>query len=68
MDPTACWLSLVEAYTTDEESWERIEELAQDLLCWLEKGGFPPTFTGNQEFDRLVVKATCEAILAWEVA
>jgi len=71
MDPNATWKLLAEAFEqvqSDCEAWEAIEEHAENLMYWLSRGGFPPEITGHREFDRLVAKQTCDAILNWEVA
>jgi len=64
MDPDATWQMLIEAYCND---WERAAEIAGDLLYWLDRGGFPPTITGNKEFDKLIARTTCDAVAAWDV-
>ncbi len=65
MDPNATWRELADSVAQD--GWPKAEELANDLRYWLECGGFPPRITGQQVFDRIVVKNTCDAILAWDV-
>ena len=40
MDPQAAWDHLLEAYTHGD--WSVVEELAEGLLKWLHRGGFPP--------------------------
>lgn len=40
MDPQATWNHLQQAFK--EHDWDEVEELAQALLAWLRKGGFPP--------------------------
>ena len=40
MDPQAAWDRLLEAYTHGD--WSVVEELAEGLLEWLHRGGFPP--------------------------
>jgi hypothetical protein len=65
IDPNACWLELSEAFGED---WDRAEELADALLDWMERGGFPPQITGRTELDRLIAKQTCQAIQAWDIA
>jgi hypothetical protein len=47
MDPDAAWKELSELFCGSEQSnWERITELADCLLHWLKRDGFPPTITG----------------------
>jgi hypothetical protein len=41
MDPQVAWEQLQEAYGNAD--WETVHELAQALLDWLDRGGFPPT-------------------------
>ena len=41
----------------DENEWEMAPELADDLLHWLARGGFPPTITSNAVFDKIGNKA-----------
>ena len=43
MDPQANWDQLLEAYA--EGDWKRVEELAEALLNWLDRNGFPPRAT-----------------------
>ena len=38
MDPLACFLQMAEAIAEDD--WETAGERAEDLLHWLDKGGF----------------------------
>lgn len=66
MDPNKTWSDLSQAVERDD--WQEATELAEVLAEWINKGGFPPTITGNKVFDRLVVKATVESIAAWEIA
>lgn len=40
MDPQATWTELRRAYAAND--WPAVEEHAQALLDWLDKGGFPP--------------------------
>lgn len=58
MDPEAAWAELIQSYS-DGRRWT----IAADLLEWLNKGGFPPKITGNQEFDRVAATAVCEHVL-----
>ena len=63
MDPTICWQLFAAAYKTAHNDGElgEIKETARNLLYWMGRGGFPQTIIGNQEFDRLVERSTCEA-------
>ena len=47
MDPQATWEDLLAAYA--ESDWERVEELAEVLLQWLARGGFPPRATTGSD-------------------
>ena len=49
MDPQAAWEQLQEAYGNAD--WESARELAQALLDWLDRGGFPPTTQVGQSAD-----------------
>ena len=66
MDPTATWVDLSQAVADDK--WGRAGELADSLIEWLAKGGFPPVITGVREFDIIAARAACDAIAAWEIA
>ena len=57
MDPNAAWKELSDAY--QDQDADRYVELAEGLLEWLRKGGFPPTITKHQAFDRMVALALC---------
>ncbi len=65
MDPNAAWLALAQAIAGDD--WEQAGTVADGLLSWLNRGGFPPVITGVPAFDALVAKATCESIATWDV-
>jgi hypothetical protein len=65
MDPTACWIELSDL--VKDALWDEAKHKAEDLLNWLEKGGFPPIITGIRCFDILSAKATCRAIASWTV-
>lgn len=66
MDPDQAWHDLAEAVMGDD--WDRAGELAEYLITWIARGGFPPRITGHCEFDALCVRETCRSIAAWEVA
>jgi hypothetical protein len=61
MDPQASWEQLLEAYADGD--WDRVEDLAEALLTWLERDGFPPRATTGsdlgQDWDRAVALAAC---------
>ena len=65
MGPNQVWSELSEA--VELNNWEKAEELAHELAGRIADGGVPPLITGNADFDRIVVRATIEAIMAWEV-
>ena len=50
MEPTATLRDLLEALVQHE--WDRVEELKDNLLSWMERGGFPPTTIGHQRLGR----------------
>jgi len=61
VDPQATWDELLEAYA--EADWDRVEELADALIRWLQRGGFPPrAVTGSDmghDWDRAIALAGC---------
>ena len=65
MDPQATWDQLQKAYCIRD--WEAVRELAQSLLDWLQRGGFPPTVLGKPFSDpdqhREVALAFCRRAL-----
>jgi hypothetical protein len=65
MDPNAAWRDLSQAIADNE--WQRAADIAAELMEWLDRDGFPPSITGRASFDRIVVRSTCTAIVAWEV-
>ena len=65
MDPNAAWNAIRSAI--EDARWTEANELADGLLDWLVKGGFPPKITGVQPFDRIVAKVTCEAFCGWDL-
>jgi len=50
MNPQAAWDQLIEAYT--QRDWSAVEELAEGLLHWLSRGGFPPQTVPKRAMDR----------------
>lgn len=44
MDPNACFCDLVTAFRQGE--WEECLEHAENLLYWINKGGFSPSLYG----------------------
>lgn len=63
MDPHATLNELLAAL--GERDWDRIEELADALLRWMECRGFPPTTLGpeslGKEWHRAVATFVCYA-------
>ncbi len=49
MDPQAAWNHLLEAYSDGD--WSVVEELAEGLLHWLLRGGFPPQTVSERNLD-----------------
>ena len=64
MDPTASWEELSRAIAGD--NWPVASILADEILAWLRKGGFPPRISGVEQFDRIVARSMCESIAAWK--
>ena len=60
MDPQATWNHLQQAFK--EHDWDEVEELAQALLAWLRKGGFPPNLGAewDPEFARIIIPVVVE--------
>lgn len=65
MNPNTTWEKL--AATVASGNWEEAAELAENLTTWLSNGGFPPSITGRQGFDGIIVNATCQAVATWEL-
>lgn len=65
MDPQACWNELQEAVAT--AMWGTAIERAEALLEWLGRDGFPPEIGPYPIFNRIIARATCEAIAHWEM-
>lgn len=61
MDPQTTWDELLAAYAASE--WERVHELAEELIIWLQGGGFSPrAVTGDDmglEWDHALATAGC---------
>jgi len=66
MDPQAAWDRLLEAYTHGD--WSVVEELAEGLLQWLHRGGFPPRPVSKREmgdqWNRVVAVSACRFALS----
>ena len=65
MDPNAAWSALTQAIADDD--WQEAATVADGLLTWLTRGGFPPAITGTSAFDAIVAKAACESIACWDI-
>lgn len=65
MNPQTTWEQLLAAFAAG--AWDAIEEHAQELLYWLERGGVPPKVTHRidlgADFDRALVEAGCHFAL-----
>ena len=68
MDPDATWLELRDTFL--ERQWLDVADLAQELLDWLQGGGFPPHFGNDpsrretdREWDKLVALQAARAAL-----
>ncbi len=65
MDPQATWNSLLEEWA--ERNWLDVSELAEALLEWLSKGGFPPDTMGNRnlgaDWNRELAQTMCKFAL-----
>ena len=48
MDPQTTWNSLLEEWA--KRNWLDVSELAEALLEWLSKDGFPPKTIGSRRF------------------
>lgn len=59
MDPQASWDHLLCALA--EEDWDLVEDLAEGLLRWLDRGGFPPMVIGNPRLGADWQESLCRA-------
>ena len=63
MDPDATLAELLDAMAVHD--WDRVSEVAQNLLRWLNRGGFPPATLGpkslGDQWHRLVAILVCSA-------
>ena len=61
MNPQTTWEQLLVAYASGD--WDRIEEHAQELLYWLDRGGAPPQVLKDpdvgEHFNRALAHAGC---------
>jgi hypothetical protein len=62
MDPQPTWDDLLAAYADGD--WEGVDELAEALSNWLDRGGFPPRATTGsdlgQDWDVAIARAACQ--------
>lgn len=65
MDPNATLRDLLEELK--DRNWNRVQELAEALLGWMEKRGFPPITIGPKElgteWHRTFATFVCHAAL-----
>ncbi len=66
MDPEATFAEMGNAI--ENEEWGLAGELADALTEWFARGGFCPRITGKPTFDKVIAKATAEAIASWNLA
>ncbi|MDZ4683530.1 MAG: hypothetical protein SH850_00480 [Planctomycetaceae bacterium] len=63
MDPDAAFAELLAA--VGDREWDRIDELADGLLQWLQRRGFPPLTVGSKslgkEWHSAVATFVCHA-------
>lgn len=63
MDPQATLRDLLAAL--EDRDWDRIDELSEALLQWMERGGFPPQTLGSdklgKQWHRTVATFVCYA-------
>jgi hypothetical protein len=64
MEPTETWVEMF--YAAKEGEWQKAVECAVAIRRELADGGAPPIITGVCDFDRIVARAACETIVAWE--
>ena len=61
MDPQATLSELLQA--VDDRDWDRVDELAEALLHWLERRGFPPLTLGakslGHDWHRAIATFVC---------
>jgi len=50
MDPNANLYDLLAALK--ERDWDRVDELSEVLLLWMENGGFPPQTIGDAKLGK----------------
>jgi len=60
MDPQAAWMELLDA--RHQRDWDRAEELAENLLEWMNKRGFPPNTVGESGIGRTWHRAVAQFV------
>lgn len=50
MDPDVTFRDLLDALHANE--WERVDEMSEMLIGWLNKNGFPPTTLGDPKLGK----------------
>lgn len=67
MDPHAAWRELLAAFAAKE--WSQVQELAESLVNWLDRGGFPPHVLTEPglgcEGNRALAMAACKFAQQW---
>jgi len=66
MDPQAAWTEMLEAI--NHRNWDRVQELADGLLDWLRRRGFPPQTTViemRRGWDRVIAEFSCRVALQY---
>ena len=65
MDPQIAWKDLRDAYA--EKNFDDMQSSADDLLEWLDHGGFPPQTSSDPPMDehwnRMIARAACHFVL-----
>lgn len=66
MDPQATWNEMLDRYNRKQS--EEALSAAENLLQWLQRGGFPPTITAQvsagDELHRVIAWAVVQHVLA----
>ena len=65
MDPQATWERLIEAYAGRDRT--DAKDAAEDLLVWLDGGGFPPqtlpSLPMDDAWNRTIAEAACRFVI-----
>lgn len=65
MDPNATWKRLLEEIAG--QTWANAAATAEDLMGWLQRGGFPPDVFSErplaESWNRALARFTCELVL-----